>query len=825
MPTEKRAEFLARQLDAEIRFEVENLLAAHENADGFIDQPLLIEQGLAEDETTDNLIGRQIEDYLIRERIGAGGMGAVYLAERVNSDFKHKVALKLIKRGMDSEAILKRFATERRILSTLQHPNIATLLDGGISSDGLPFFVMEYVDGKPLNQFCRENNINLKERLEIFRKICAAVEHAHQNLIVHRDLKPSNILVTKNGVPKLLDFGIAKLLSDEDSETTATHGKMLTPEYASPEQILGKTVTTAADVYSLGVVLYELLSDHRPFEVKGKTFEEIVRSVCETDPPKPSATGENQRSPTKNSAPAVFIAKNQLRGDLDNIVLKALRKEPMERYGSVQQFSADISRFLRGLPVLARPQTLSYRFGKYFNRHKVGVLTSLLVLLSLIGGASVATWQAIVARRERVRAEMRFNQVRKLANTVLFDYHERIKDLPGATETRKKLVTDALEYLDNLAQTSDNVPDLQRELALAYRKVAQIQNGYESSGNTGETGASLANYRKALLIQEKVVSDSSATDVDRRTLAKLYLDVEEGFPEAIAILTALAEKNPNNAEAQADLANGLWSLAKSNRAGGNYDEAINNYLQAGSIYEKLAAAGTDKRASYLRNAALVYKNIGGVFEQKDDFSKTLEMYRRALAIDAENAQANPNNAQYQLDLSFSYNSIASGLANRGDSSEALNNCQQALIIQEKIVAADPQNSFAQSSLARTLRRVADNQRDAGDTNAAIINYQKSIQMFETLTRADPDNSQKQSNLADVYASFARLKIDKASNLKNVSEKKTWLREAEGLQQNGLNIFEKLKRQNALDKWSEELFLDLQAKHRKLTEELAKLTIK
>ena len=228
--------------DIDIRGDVEKLLAAHNKANGFIDKPFLIESGIAEDETTDSFIGKQIDNYLILEKIGSGGMGAVYLATRQNSDFKQKVAVKVIKRGMDSEAILKRFANERRILSSLKHPNIAQLIDGGISSEGLPFFVMEYVEGKPLNQFCKENNLSFEERLKIFRRICAAVEHAHKNLVIHRDLKPSNILVTEDRVPKLLDFGIAKLLASDESETTApmTMGKMFTPEYASPEQILGK---------------------------------------------------------------------------------------------------------------------------------------------------------------------------------------------------------------------------------------------------------------------------------------------------------------------------------------------------------------------------------------------------------------------------------------------------------------------------------------------------------------------------------------------------------------------------------------------------------
>jgi serine/threonine protein kinase len=411
LPAENRAAFLARETDAEIRDEVRGLLLAHEQADRFIDNPILIERGAAEAVPEDFVIGRQIENYLVLEKIGAGGMGAVYLAERLNSDFKQKVALKIIKRGMDTEAILKRFATERKILSRLKHQNIALLLDGGVSGEGLPFFAMEFIAGKPLNQFCDERNLDPKARLEIFQRICAAVEHAHQNLVVHRDLKPSNVMVTDDGTPKLLDFGIAKLLSDEETDATATQGRIFTPEYASPEQILGNSVTTATDVYSLGVILYELLSGHRPFETKGKSFEEIIRSVCDTEPAPPSSAAiRDFRSGTPDSNTRAKFRSGEtgdqngetgprsripdpkfLKGDLDNIILKALRKEPAGRYGSAQRFSDDIARYLSGLPVSARPQTFKYRFEKYFKRHRVGVLAAALVLLSLVGGISVAT--------------------------------------------------------------------------------------------------------------------------------------------------------------------------------------------------------------------------------------------------------------------------------------------------------------------------------------------------------------------------------------------------------------------------------------------------
>ena len=275
LPPERRFALLDEETDEEIRHEVEKMLAVFEDAKEFISKPALIEHKIVADTDFDALIGSQIKDYLILERIGTGGMGTVYLAERLNSDFKQKVALKIIRRGMDSEAILKRFAVERKILSTLKHPNIAQLLDGGISADGLPFFVLEFVEGQTLSDFCQNRDLSVSDRLKLFQQICSAVDHAHRNLIVHRDLKPSNILVTNDGIPKLLDFGISKLLSDSEPEITLTQNKIFTPEYASPEQIMQKNVTTATDIYSLGIILYELLSGSRPYQTKGKSLDEI----------------------------------------------------------------------------------------------------------------------------------------------------------------------------------------------------------------------------------------------------------------------------------------------------------------------------------------------------------------------------------------------------------------------------------------------------------------------------------------------------------------------------------------------------------------------
>jgi serine/threonine protein kinase len=429
----ERRDFLAEACgeDEALSEEVESLVAAHERAGGFIQTPAFADAvqllaGHEERPTT----GRQVGAYRIIEEIGHGGMGAVYLAERADEQYKKRVAIKLIKRGMDTESVLKRFRNERQILANFDHPNIARLLDGGTTEDGLPYFVMEYIEGRSVDEYCDAHNLSITERLNLFRQICSAVSYAHRHLVIHRDIKPSNILVTVEGVPKLLDFGIAKILqsgASAETITTATGLRLMTPEYASPEQVGGAQVTIVSDVYSLGVVLYELLSGHSPYRFKSRSPQDIAQTIGETEPEKPSTvidrveeTTDGQRSPvtltpegvsgTREGSPERL--RRRLRGDLDNIVLTAMRKEPQRRYVSAEQFSEDIRRHLAGLLVLARRDALAHRAAKFVRRNKAAVTAAALISLTLLGGIVAITWQAhrfgvrgTTAEAEQARAD------------------------------------------------------------------------------------------------------------------------------------------------------------------------------------------------------------------------------------------------------------------------------------------------------------------------------------------------------------------------------------------------------------------------------------
>src|SRR5213080_2717377 len=505
LPAGERAAFIQKNCegDEELRREVESLLESHASAGRFIDQPDIFfrEEDLKDDDTS-VAAGQLIGAYRIVREIGRGGMGAVYLAERADEQYKKQVAIKLIKRGMDTDSVLRHFRNERQILAGFDHPNIARLFDGGTTDDGLPYFVMEYVEGLPINEYCAAHKVSLVERLKLFREVCAAVSYAHRHTVIHRDIKMSNILVTSDGTPKLLDFGIAKILQPgggPEALMTMTGVRPMTPEYASPEQVRGEPVTTASDVYSLGIILYELLVGRSPYRFTSRSPLDIAREITDTEPPRPSTvvSNKNQQSEISN--------QKLLRGDLDNIALMALRKEPERRYQSVEQLSDDIHRHLGNRPVLARKDTVRYRAAKFVQRNKVAVAAALLLLASLVAGLIATTWQAHRATVEKARAEKRFNDVRHLAHSVLFDYHDAVKNLPGATAVRERLVKDALAYLDSLNSEAASDPALQRELAAAYERVGDVR-GEVYGASIGDMSGALDSYQKALRIREALVA-------------------------------------------------------------------------------------------------------------------------------------------------------------------------------------------------------------------------------------------------------------------------------------------------------------------------------
>jgi serine/threonine-protein kinase len=542
--------------DAELRAEVESLLAAYQEAAGFLSSPA--------EEAPEPLSLQRIGPYQVAQRLGAGGMGVVYLGLRADGEYQRRVAIKVLKPGLDSEEVIRRFRTERQILAALEHPNIARLLDGGTTEHGLPYFVMEYVEGRPIDVYCQEDRLALRQRLELFLTVCSAVELAHRNLVVHRDLKPGNILVTADGMPKLLDFGIAKLLNPELSSValgaTAVGLQPMTPDYASPEQVRGEHVNTASDVYSLGVLLYELLTGRHPYRSQASDPAEIRRLVTDQEPRKPSLA----------AAPGEPLAR-QLAGDLDNIVLKALRKEPSRRYASVEQLAEDIRRHLSGQPVLARPGTWGYRASKFVQRHRMGVATAAALLLAVLSfGIGMSVLAARLAR-ERDHAEQ--EQQRAEQVTAFLTRTFEISDpgrSNGETVTARALLDEGVRrLLPELTGQPEVQADLQTTIGTIYQRLGlpdRAQPLLEASRDTrrrlyGDGHPKLADSLSGLAaVEEDRVNFPQAIDMTRQALAirrRWYGDEHETVARSLNHLGMLLRRQGHLPAAERNLRSAL----------------------------------------------------------------------------------------------------------------------------------------------------------------------------------------------------------------------------------------------------------------------------
>lgn len=436
------------------------------------------------------LAGEFVGPYRLVRELGLGGMGMVWLAERADGMLERRVALKLPILSLRNRAMADRFTRERDILAQLTHPRIARLYDAGVADGGQPFLAMEYVEGETIAAYCDRARLGIKPRLKLFLQVLDAVQYSHTNLVVHRDLKPANILVTKDGDVRLLDFGIAKLLTEgeaQESELTRIGGRVLTPDYASPEQVTGGAITTASDVYSLGVVLFELLTGERPYKIKSQTRRNLEEALVTGEPLRPS---QAVRDGVKAQARGVGLKRlaKSLKGDLDTIVFKALSKEPGRRYATADAFAEDLSRYLSGQPVLAQPESTWYRARKFLRRHWIPVSAAAGVLISLSAGL-------LIANRARRIAEHRFDQLRQLSNRI-YDLDRVMRDVPGTTRARQDLIAASLEYLEGLGSDVGGDPELAREVGQGYWRIASIQ-GVQNSFSLGQLDKADASLRKA----------------------------------------------------------------------------------------------------------------------------------------------------------------------------------------------------------------------------------------------------------------------------------------------------------------------------------------
>lgn len=484
-PPDQRSRFLANSnADTTILEEVRSLLQMEAIATGLFD-PLGEKIGalVPGKDTPPVKHPTQIGTYRIIRPIGRGGMGQVYLALREDDQFRQHVAIKVLKRGMDTDDVLHRFRTERQILAALDHPAIATLLDGGMTDDGRPYFVMRYIEGESIHTYCDTHCLSIEERLHLFVQVCDAVAYAHRNLVVHRDIKPSNILVTHTGQPVLVDFGIAKLLnpglSAHSLALTRASSRLMTPEYASPEQVQGTSITTASDVYALGILLYEILTGHHPYDLSGKSLPDVARTICELDPPRPSTVVSRPHHIIRDDGRILTLTPaeisqargldphrlmRQLRGDLDMIVLKALRKEPTRRYRSAEHIGDDIRRYRKGLPVLAQRDTIRYRTAKFIRRHRYTALATSIALLLLIAFSITMAVQSVQLREERDRAEQ--------VATAMLQFYKDLNPLRRdvTIHSNRDLLDRSAQFIqENLQEQPETQARLLTEVGTAYR--------------------------------------------------------------------------------------------------------------------------------------------------------------------------------------------------------------------------------------------------------------------------------------------------------------------------------------------------------------------
>ncbi|MBL8178486.1 MAG: protein kinase [Bryobacterales bacterium] len=730
LPAGEREAFVRREAggDEEVMREVWSLLEADSTQGVNLDAIVSDAVERADEQHHSGDVGLVLGPYKLVELLGSGGMGSVYKAVRADETFQQAVAIKLVRRGMDSDFILARFRQERQILGNLNHPNIARILDAGSAADGRPYFVMEFVEGLPLLKHCEEGGLSVKQRLELFVQVCAAVQHAHQKLIIHRDLKPSNILVTKEGVPKLLDFGIAKLLAPGDATgewLTQTTGRMMTPDYASPEQVMGKELTTATDVYSLGALLYLLLAGEKPYRIGGQSLQEMEQAVCTVDPKKPSAAAKDGRR------------GKELVGDLDNIVLHAMSKEPERRYASAEHLAADIRNYLEGRPVAAREVTFLYRAGKTIRRNKTASIAAALLVASLVGGSFGTYYQMR-------RAERRFGQVRKMANTFLFDFYDSIASTPGTVQSRALVLRTAREYLDSLSAEASGDASLSMELAQAYLRLGEVEGG-ALSGNLGNSQLADSLFRKAIelvtpLRRSARSAQLLATAYRRRGDITVYSEnlsrALEYYTKGVEILRGSVGKD---VESRTLLGSLHLQAARCHARMLRIKESMEHTRQAVEIYEKLQAEGDVPAES--RNAlATSYGTLGMAAFRSMQLPEALEMHRKSIALRERLVEENPQSPEFRRDLAIAYSNAADVLAspsgpNLGRKAEALELCRKMTALTESNLKADPADRRARFDHAMALMRLGNYLPDA----EGVDTMRMSLRMFEQILAGDPKN--------------------------------------------------------------------------------------
>jgi serine/threonine protein kinase/tetratricopeptide (TPR) repeat protein len=768
MGESEAAAFLAREApDTAVREQVQTMLAERRRLVSSL-TPTDIGQRVAKAAAGAIHAARppdRIGPYKILERLGEGGMGVVYLAEQTQP-VRRRVALKRIKPGLDSEQVIARFEHERQALAMMDHAGIAQVFDADEDENGLPYFVMEYVPGVPITDFCERERLGTPERLRLFLQVCEAVHHAHQRAIMHRDLKPSNILVMMQDgrpQPKIIDFGVAKAVAAPLTERTVftEAGQLIgTPEYMSPEQaeMTGLNVDIRTDIYSLGVVLYELLAGAPPFDarsLRSAGYDEVRRIIREVDPPKPSTRASEagagpKQARTRHGDPTTL--SRQIRGDLDWIVMKAIEKDRTRRYESASAFGDDIQRHLRHEPVSAGPPSATYRARKFVRRNRALVSGVVAVSLAVILGLAGTTWQAQVAERARDRAAVRDEDGRALARAMLGDISGEITRLAGATHARELIAGAALEYLDGLAAEAGGDPAILNEVSDGYQRLGEIL-GQSLVGNVGDAAGAVEALERARDIRADLAADAPDNVLAQRRLAISEAQLSdalrragdtqaarERIEESLRIRRALAAANPGDDDVQRELADGLLAYGDVLRRTGERDEAAALFDESVEVRETLAAR-IPGDLDLQRDLSSVHLRLGRMASERGDNDAALTHYQRVRRVRADLVTADPDSSLARRDLMWAHYFVADPLLALGRIDEAAEELRAARAIAETRFTEDGANTEARRDLLLVVQRLGDIELwDRENAAGAIDAYQRAATLAGAAVQDDPDNA-------------------------------------------------------------------------------------
>jgi tetratricopeptide (TPR) repeat protein len=750
-PSEERTALIEARCngDFDLAAEVTSLLAACEEEERLAALRRLRTETGREIETESKHIG----PYLLDRLLGRGGMGAVYLAHRADGQFEQEVAIKLIDLPLATDVFRERFRQERQILAGLQHPYIARLLEGGVTAGGDLYLVMEFVDGVPIHRFCEEQHLSVAQRLKLFLHVCEAVQFAHQHFVVHRDLKPDNILVGEDGSPRLLDFGTAKLLSPSitrpERDLTREGYQSFTPQYASPEQVLGKPITTASDTYSLGVLLYLLVTGTHPYRLKELTTDEMLRVVCNEPPRRPTHSAD---SPVRVDA------------DMEAILLKALRKEPRARYLTADQLASDLRAYLGRLPVTARRGSIRYRAEKFIRRNRLAVAGTTLLAASLITGIAGIVWQGAVANMERRKAEARSADLRQLSNSLLSELDDAIKQLPGSTGVQKLLVTRVLEHLDRMAKDVQGDRLTQLELIDAYTRLGDIQgNPYDQ--NLGDPAGALVSLNKAINLATPLAPDGSKDKEALRALATAQ-------------------------EAQSEI---LFGTART-------QEAIASMQAATRTYDRLIAP-PDAPPALICDTASAYGTLGDELGQTGtaslaDTVAALAAFRKSIALDNRALSVDSNLLRAKRGLAINQMKIGSAEMET-DPGHALKDFQIAVQRADALPVAEKENLVTMRMRFMLLRKEAVALVQLGKYSEADAIFAEIVPSFRRLANADPQDLRALADL-EVVLNDEALSLEAAADPvlgASASGRRRNLAAAESLLTQTIAVMEKMLKQD------------------------------